>query len=55
MQTANPMRPAQHFQRLTLERMVPAQDGHMLWVAVKVVVMGSVSCVPSTRSRTRSS
>jgi hypothetical protein len=52
MQTATPMRPAQQFQRLTLERVVPARDGHMLWVAVEVVVMGSVSSVPSTPSIT---
>jgi len=48
MQTATAMRPAHHFQRLTLERVVPAHDGHMLWVPVEMVVMGSMSCVPLT-------
>ncbi len=40
--------PAQYLQRLALEGVAPAHNGYPLGVPVKVVVMGSVSCLPST-------
>ena len=47
MQAAVAMCPPQHFERLTLEGVMAAHDGHSLRIAVQVVV-GSVSCVPLT-------
>jgi hypothetical protein len=49
MQAAPAMGPPQHLQRLTLEGMAPPHDGYPIRVAVEVV-MGIVSCVPSTPS-----
>lgn len=46
MQAALAMGPAQHFQRLPLEGMAPADDRHPFWVVVEVAVVGSVSCLP---------
>ena len=48
-QLAASMLPAQHLQRPSLEGMTPADDGHALRVAVEMLVMGIVSCLPSTR------
>jgi hypothetical protein len=55
-QFATPTLPAQHLQRLTLEWVGMADDGHPLGVAVEVValMMGIVSCLASTPSRTTS-
>ena len=52
MQAAAAMRLPQHFQRLALEGMAPADDGHPRRVAIARVVMGSVWCLPSTLSTT---
>jgi len=53
MQGAAPMRPPEHLQRFALEGVVLTEDGDALRIAIEVVV-GSVSCVPSTASRTPS-
>ena len=52
MQATAAMCLPQHFQRLALEGMAPADDGHPWRVAVARVVMGSVWCLPSTGSTT---
>ena len=49
-QFAVPVLPAQNLQRLPLERVALAHDGHSLGVAIEVVVMGIVSCLPSGAS-----
>ena len=46
--------PSQHFQSLAVEGMALPGNGHTLRVVVEVVV-GSVSCLPSTRFPTPSS
>jgi hypothetical protein len=43
------MAPAEHLQRLPLERMAMPDDGHPLRIALEVVEMGSVSSGLSTR------
>jgi hypothetical protein len=50
VQTAVPMEPPQHFERLAFEGMLRSDDGHAFRIAVEVVVMGSVSCLPSITS-----
>ena len=45
------MLPSQHLQRLSLKRVARPEHGYPLGVAVEVVV-GSVSCLPSTPSIT---
>ena len=45
--------PCEQLECLTLERMTFADDGYLLGVTVKMVVVGSVSSVPSTRWITR--
>jgi hypothetical protein len=52
-QLAVPVLPAQDIQRPALERVALAHDGHPLRVAVEVMVMGIVSCLPSTASIAR--
>jgi len=42
--------PAEDLQLTALERVPGPDDGHPLRVAVEMVVVGIVSCVPSTRS-----
>ena len=49
---APPMGPAEHGEGAAFEWMRPARHRHALGETVKVVVMGSMSCVPSTRSTT---
>jgi hypothetical protein len=48
MEGAPPVCPPQHLQRLALEGVVLTDDGYAFGIAIEVVV-GSVSCVPSTR------
>jgi hypothetical protein len=43
---------AEDLQCVTVEGVAVTSDGHPLWVAVDVVVMGIVSCSPSTESTT---
>jgi hypothetical protein len=47
---AAPMRPAEHGEGASFERMLPARHRHAFGQPVEVVVMGSMSCVPSTTS-----
>jgi hypothetical protein len=47
MEGAPPVCPPQHLQRLALEGVVLTDDGYAFGIAIEVVV-GSVSCVPST-------
>jgi len=44
------MRPSQHCQRFALERVVLANDRYAVGIPIEVV-MGSVSCLPSTPFR----
>jgi hypothetical protein len=53
MEGAPPVCPPEHLQRFALEGVVLTQDGDALRIAIEVVV-GSVSCVPSTRSPIKS-
>lgn len=50
LQAAVAMEPSRDFQRLAFERMAGTDDRYPLWIAVKVVVVGSMSCLPSTTS-----
>ena len=54
VQITSAMRPPEDCQRLPLKRMAPAHDGYPLRVALTLLVMGSVSCLPSTTSTMRS-
>jgi hypothetical protein len=45
---ATPVLPTQDRERASFERMPPARHRHALREPVKVVVMGSMSCVPLT-------
>ena len=53
LQSAPSMRPTQHFEGLTQEGMVLTDDGDAVGIPIEVV-MGSVSCRPSTAFRTPS-
>ncbi len=53
MEGAPPVCPPEHLQRFALEGVVLTQDGDALRIAIEVVV-GSVSCVLSTRSPIKS-
>lgn len=44
--------PCEQLECLTLERMTFADDGYLLGVTVKMVVVGSVSSVPSIQFHT---
>jgi hypothetical protein len=50
---AAPMRPAEYGESAPFERVLPARHRHALGETVKMVVMGSMSCVPSTTSTAR--
>jgi hypothetical protein len=39
---------AEHFQRLAHEGMRATHDGYAFWAVSELVVMGSMSCIPST-------
>jgi hypothetical protein len=49
---ASPMGPAEHGEGAAFEWMCSARHRHALGETVKVVVMGSMSCVPSTEFTT---
>jgi hypothetical protein len=49
---ATPVLPTQDRERASFERMPPARHRDVLGEPVEVVVMGSMSCVPSTPSNT---
>jgi len=51
---ASPMRPAEYGERAPFKRMLLARHRHALGQPVEVVVMGSMSCVPSGASITAS-
>jgi hypothetical protein len=53
LEDAPPMCPPQHLQRFALEGVVLTEDGYTLRITIEVVV-GSVSCGPSTASLTPS-
>jgi hypothetical protein len=47
LESAPPMCPPEHLQRFALEGVVLTEDGYALRIPIEVV-MGSVSCLPST-------
>jgi hypothetical protein len=53
MQQAPAVGPPEHLQRFVLEGVVLTEDSYALGIPIKVVV-GSLSCLPSTRFRTTS-
>ena len=53
MERTAPMGPAEYFQCLALEGVMGTDDRYAFWIAIEVVVVvGSVSCLPSTRFHT---
>jgi hypothetical protein len=54
VERAAPMRPPEYFQRLALQGVMVTDDRYAFWIAIEVVVVGSVSCLPSTAFRTPS-
>lgn len=54
MEGAPPVRPPEYVERFTLERVVLTDNSYSWRIAIEVVVMGSVSCVPSIRFLTTS-
>jgi hypothetical protein len=52
VERAAPMRPPEYFQRLALQGVMVTDDRYAFWIAIEVVVVGSVSCLPLTRFHT---
>jgi hypothetical protein len=48
MQPASSLTPAEHFHYLPLERVVRANDRYLFRITIEMVVVGIMTCLPST-------